>query len=161
MTPTSSECIPFGATPSLSNPTALVSDSDSVDDAFYSVSLPFAIGAFDVYDTIVFVSANAMVTLGRGTDDWSSTPLPADTVPEVSVFAYWSDLVYYGIPGHGVRYEVFNGPHGRQVTFEWRGLNFETKALRFHIQLSFYEDFPGRLNASFITTANKGDKVPL
>ncbi|KAI8663175.1 Peptidase s8 and s53 subtilisin kexin sedolisin [Fusarium keratoplasticum] len=157
MTPTTSECIPFGATPSLSNPTALVSDSQSVDDAFYSVSLPLAIGAFDVYDTNVFVSTNAMVTLGSGTRVWYSTPLPADTVPEVTVFAYWFDLVYRGFPGHGVRYEVFNGPQGRQVTFEWRGLNYATQTLRFHIQLSFYEDFPGRLNASFITTANKGE----
>ncbi|KAJ4189580.1 hypothetical protein NW759_016763 [Fusarium solani] len=157
MTPTTSECIPFGATPSLSNPTVLVSDSQSVDDDSYSVSLPFAIGAFDVYDTTVFVSTNAMVTLGSGTRVWYSRPLPADTVPEVTVFAYWFDLVYRGFPGHGVRYEIFNGPQGRQVTFEWRGLNYATQTLRFHIQLSFYEDFPGRLNASFITTANKGE----
>ncbi|KAH7267922.1 hypothetical protein B0J15DRAFT_357553, partial [Fusarium solani] len=149
--------IPFGATPSLSNPTVLVSDSQSVDDDSYSVSLPFAIGAFDVYDTTVFVSTNAMVTLGSGTRVWYSRPLPADTVPEVTVFAYWFDLVYRGFPGHGVRYEIFNGPQGRQVTFEWRGLNYATQTLRFHIQLSFYEDFPGRLNASFITTANKGE----
>ncbi|KAL6352174.1 hypothetical protein LRP88_14617 [Fusarium phalaenopsidis] len=110
MTPTTSDCIPFGATPSLSNPTVLVSDSQSVDDDSYSVSLPFAIGAFDVYDTTVFVSTNAMVTLGSGTRVWSSRPLPADTVPEVAVFAYWFDLVYRGFPGHGVRYEIFNGP---------------------------------------------------
>lgn len=156
-TPTTSECIPFGATPSLSDPTVLVSDSQSVDDDFYSVSLPFAIGAFDVYDTTVFVSTNAMVTLGSGTPVWYSRPLPDDSVPDLTVFAYWFDLVYLGSPGHGVRYEIFNGPQGRQVTFEWRGLNYATKTLRFHIQLSFYEDFPGRLNASFITTANKGE----
>ncbi|WAO91512.1 Hypothetical protein NCS54_00898700 [Fusarium falciforme] len=113
MTPTTSECIPFGATPSLNNPTVLVSDSQSVDDDSYSVSLPFTIGAFDVYDTTVFVSTNAMVSLGSGTRVWYSRPLPADTVPEVTVFAYWFDLVYRGFPGHGVRYEVFNGPQGR------------------------------------------------
>lgn len=71
--------------------------SRDVDDEFYELDLPFAIGAYGDYNTKVFLSTNGMITLGSGTAIYENNVLGFlnQYLPSVTIAGLFDDLYIY------------------------------------------------------------------
>ncbi|PTD02215.1 hypothetical protein FCULG_00012163 [Fusarium culmorum] len=103
----------------LLNPTPVFDDTDDHDNDIAEIVLPFDVARSD--QSTVYVSTNGFIGVGS---DLDSNPaenswLPTENIAPIAVCPYWSDLALIRRNGDTIVYEVFDGQHGMQATFEW------------------------------------------
>ncbi|KAF0635335.1 hypothetical protein FPSE5266_20382 [Fusarium pseudograminearum] len=105
-------------TVALLNPTPVFDDDIDHDDDLAAVVLPFNVASSD--QSTVYVSTNGFIGVGS---DLDTTPdnnrIPNENIAPIAVCPYWTDLSLIRRNGDTIAYEVFNGQHGMQATFEW------------------------------------------
>ncbi|CAG1962642.1 unnamed protein product [Fusarium graminearum] len=127
-------------TAALLNPTPVFDDSDDHDDDIAAVVLPFNVAYSD--QSTVYVSTNGFIGVGSDLDSnpGENSWLPTENIAPIAVCPYWSDLSLTRRNGDTIVYEVFDGQHGMQATFEW--IVTSSNGIRVHFSTTFYKDFP-------------------
>ncbi|CEI60206.1 unnamed protein product [Fusarium venenatum] len=148
-------------TVALLNPTPVIGNSVSLDDAVEAVVLPFDVAGSG--QSTVHVSENGVISVGsnNGASTYTNGELPSLRLPPIAVCPYWDDLFLYRNRLNVIVYEVFDGQHGTQATFEWvvGRYNFprdDTDRSLFHFTATFYKNFPQIFRFSYYTTADEG-----
>ncbi|RSL63415.1 hypothetical protein CEP54_005253 [Fusarium duplospermum] len=149
-------------TVALAQPTNIYDSSELWDDETMAVELPFEIGIQNARDSFVFVSPNGLLSLFGPSPDSDNRDLPYASLPPVSILPFWDNL-YFSETWHGVSYEVYPSTlGGREVTFEWVGYSVSVVADdTFHFAITFYENFPNRLDFKYYTTGDKGNSATI
>ncbi|KAH7209872.1 hypothetical protein DER44DRAFT_864472 [Fusarium oxysporum] len=145
----------------LANPTPIFGSGNTVDDDSRSVVPPFSIEVYGVGSTDVYVGSNGFVTLSGGSSSFNNGPLPAQSLPSISIMPYWDDLIIRGgTCNTGIYYDVYETDRGNTFTVEWQlgsiGLG---DAAGEHFSASFYEDFPGLVRFEYYQTARHGSSA--
>ncbi|KAH6991799.1 hypothetical protein EDB82DRAFT_565991 [Fusarium venenatum] len=148
-------------TVALLNPTPVIGNSVSLDDAVEAVVLPFDVAGSG--QSTVYVSENGVISVAsnNGASTYTNGELPSLRLPPIAVCPYWDDLFLYRNRLNVIVYEVFDGQHGTQATFEWvvGRYNFprdDTDRSLFHFTATFYKNFPQIFRFSYYTTADEG-----
>lgn len=147
---------------SLPTPITIAGDITSaprdVDDDFFQLTLPFAIGAYDNYNTTIYLSNNGFISLGSGTYAFANSALPARSLPDVALAVFWNDLYIYTGQPNGIFYEI-SGPVGtRNVTFEWYTADIFNDAYFYHFSATFFEDRQGIVVYKYYEMASAGNR---
>ncbi|OBS23203.1 hypothetical protein FPOA_03757 [Fusarium poae] len=152
-------------TVALLNPTPIFGNA-YYDDSVANIALPFNIAGSG--QSTVYVSTNGVISLGSGgyPAEPGNRPLPTQAIPGIAVCPYWDDFILDRSRGHSVAYEVFDGQHGTQATFEWvvgrylgpPGDDQNDDSL-FHFTATFYQNFPQIFRFSYYTTTDKGSSA--
>lgn len=101
--------------------------------------MPFPIGVFGGYGTNIFITTNGVISINQGSIEWRETTLPADVLPDVSILAYWDDLLIYPGTPQGIYYEITGTAPNRKVTFEFYHSHYLDNLQYFHFAMEFYE----------------------
>ncbi|WYZ44915.1 hypothetical protein EsH8_VIII_000231 [Colletotrichum jinshuiense] len=153
-TSTGTACVP---TVILPEPTTIFTAGD---DLWTPVTLPFPIGVFGAYDTVVYVSINGRLSLYEGTGNYLNGPLPDNQIPALSMLAFYDDLIVVIDTTQAVAYQVFGSdPGNRTVTFEWVTIDYDTTSEFYHFTASFQEALPGIVEFRYYTTVNEGSSA--
>lgn len=146
----------------LSSPTAIVGSlsgaASSYDDYYYTLTLPFAIGAYGQSSTEVSLSINGRICLGAADSaDWSNQPLPdSQLVPNTCVLAYFDDLYIYTDTQQGIYYDISGAVGAREVVFEYYVSHFAAPAEYYHFTVAFYEALPGVVDVKYYSVSDRG-----
>ncbi|KAH9905659.1 hypothetical protein F4778DRAFT_727071 [Xylariomycetidae sp. FL2044] len=144
----------------LSSPTPIVGSLDgatrSSDDDYFSLDLPFAIGAYGQLSTHVYLSINGRLSLTPAGYTWSNNALPDRDIPDLSVCGYYDDLYIYEGTQQGIYYDVTGLPGARTLVFEWYASHFGDSSQYYHFTMSFYESWPGVVDVVYYTTSDGG-----
>ncbi|QPC69390.1 hypothetical protein HYE68_000142 [Fusarium pseudograminearum] len=139
------------STVALLNPTPVFDDSDNHDDSIADVVLPFNVA--NSGQSTVYVSVNGLIAVGSDAviNSYENVELPTTRLPPIAVCPYWDDLSLIRENGDSIVYEVFNGQHGMQATFEWI-VTSSNAATSLHFTATFYKDFPQVTRFSYYST---------
>lgn len=134
----------------LSSPTTIVSGrTTSSDDNYYRLELPFAISAYGVSSSVVYLTDNSVLfwpgSSNNGGYDYTNYQLPYTTTSfgDAALFGLWDDLyVYYGT-NQGIYYDVTGAVGSRTVLFEFYTSAYGRSNEYYHFTITMYENNPG------------------
>ena len=152
-----------------------VSVTSTVDDATFTLALPFPITIYGVANTTVQVSSNGVSTrtrillplslakpcqiLGIGapiTTAYANAALPQYAIDSTGVFPFWDDLfISLGTP-QGIFYEVDGTAPSRSVTFEWYTSHYNNETYYAHFLISFWESMPNVTTIDYLNITDSG-----
>lgn len=139
---------------------ALSGASDSIDDVFKPIELPFAVSLYGHASTHVYVSDNGILSLDSGTSARSTIrwkPLPfRENIPPYSMFPFWADLMISKGKAHGVYYEVAGEAPNRSLTVEWYVTRYGQEKQYFHFDLSLEEARPSVVTFRYYDAKDEG-----
>lgn len=139
----------------------LIRLSPLVDDEYYELNLPFAIGAFGTYSTKVFLTTNGMVTLPTGTTIWDNDyyGFPSASLPNVVIAGLFDDLYIYQGSQQGIYYEIFGETGHRSIVFEIYMSAYQRRTEFYHFSMTFYEDQPGVALFKYYEVSRSGNSA--
>ncbi|KAK0644898.1 hypothetical protein DIS24_g8457 [Lasiodiplodia hormozganensis] len=136
----------------LSSPTTIVSGrTTSSDDNYYRLELPFAISAYGVSSSVVYLTDNSVLFWPSSDSsqnigwEYTNQPLPYSTSSfgSAALFGLWDDLyVYYGT-NQGIYYDVTGAVGSRTVLFEFYTSAFSRSNEYYHFTITMTENNPG------------------
>ncbi|KAL6918365.1 hypothetical protein FSST1_009860 [Fusarium sambucinum] len=155
ITTTGCDSVTALTTVGLLNPTPIFDDSVNQDGGAATVDLPFDVAGSGF--STVYVSTYGVVTVGSSSIDvtYFNSRIPTEGLPPVAICPYWDDSLLLPANSDAIVYEVFNGQHGRQATFEWLVSSGSGGGAN-HFTATFYEDFPDIFRFSYYTTVDQG-----
>ncbi|CAF0728673.1 unnamed protein product [Adineta steineri] len=115
----------------------------SVDDRFYTVTLPFNITLYNTTTDSVQVTTNGVLCFGKCDRIWTETALPAQEFSDATVFAYWDDLYVFANTSQGIYYEIQGNASNRTLIVEYYCSHYQQEMEYYHFQVIFFEDKPG------------------
>ncbi|KAM0544894.1 hypothetical protein ACHAO7_008553 [Fusarium culmorum] len=146
----------------LANPTSIFSSSEGkvFDDEQRTVVIPFDVGVFGASSSTLYVSVNGLLTLGRAPNTASfNAALPAQSLPEVAIMPYWSDLlVFPNLCGSGIAYEIYDTSRGQTFTVEYY-VGIYGNPVGEHFTVSLYKDYPGLVRYVYYKTSRHGSSA--
>ncbi|KAF5229145.1 hypothetical protein FAUST_10617 [Fusarium austroamericanum] len=146
----------------LANPTSIFSSSDGMvfDDEHGTVVIPFDVEVFGASSSTLHVSVNGLLTLGRAPSTASyNAALPAQSLPEVAIMPYWSDLlVFPNLCGSGIAYEIYDTSRGQKFTVEYYVGSYNNPVGE-HFTVSMYKDYPGLVRYVYYKTSMHGSSA--
>ncbi|CAG2011594.1 unnamed protein product, partial [Fusarium graminearum] len=154
-TTTGCDSVAVLSTVALLNPTPIFVDSSDHDDEAVEIVLPFDVARSG--QRKVYVSTNGVISVGSDVlaNNAGNVELPTDDLPPIALCAYWDDLILVSDEGNTIVYEVFDGQHGTQATFEWIVNSFQDGSL-VHFSATLYKDFPQVTRFSYYFTDGGG-----
>jgi glucose/arabinose dehydrogenase/PKD repeat protein len=100
------------------------------DDAFTSVTLPFAMPFYGQSYTTAWIDTNGMLSFGPlNGSSWNTGPIPsaaAPNTPNLAVYPFWADL--WVDASSSVRTQTIGAVPNRQFVIEWRNVRFYDNA---------------------------------
>lgn len=147
----------------LSSPTPLFGNLNGapydVDDTYYQLTLPFAIGAFGSYSTNVFLTTNGAISINSGSAEYRNDNygFPTNAMPDVTIAGLWDDLYIYQGTQQGLYYEIFGQTGSRSVVFEIYESAYMRSTEFYHFSITFYENQPGVTLFKYYTVSRNGD----
>ncbi|KAK3667348.1 hypothetical protein LTR22_001864 [Elasticomyces elasticus] len=133
-----------------------VSVASQVDDAKYTVTIPFAITVYDVASSTIGVSSNGILGLSAVTTDYANAVLPAYTINSVGVFPCWDDMIINVGAPQGIFYGVEGTAPNRAITFEWYCSQYNNVTFYYHFLVSFWENMPNVTTFDYLNMSNSG-----
>ncbi|KAK3658723.1 hypothetical protein LTR56_001594 [Elasticomyces elasticus] len=119
-----------------------VSVTSQVDDAVYTVTIPFALTVYGVASSTIQISSNGVLGLSAVTSDYANAALPQYTINSVGVFPCWDDLLIFQSTPQGIFYSVDGTAPARSITFEWYTSHYQNATYYYHFLVSFWENLP-------------------
>lgn len=95
------------------------------DDCATSLSIPFNINFYGNDYNFIYVSSNALITIGASNNVWTNVPMADGSTPLNALAVFWDDL-RTDIGADGVYYQFYNygtNNPNNHVTIEWRNVN--------------------------------------
>ncbi|KAK4895773.1 hypothetical protein LTR27_006255 [Elasticomyces elasticus] len=133
-----------------------VSVASQVDDAKYTVTIPFAITVYGVASSTIGVSSNGILGLSAVTTDYANAVLPAYTINSVGVFPCWDDMIINVGAPQGIFYGVEGTAPNRAITFEWYCSQYNNVTFYYHFLVSFWENMPNVTTFDYLNMSNSG-----
>ncbi len=92
------------------------------DDARYSFSLPFNFNFYGTNYTTVWVCTNGWLSFGSdpGTNASSNTSIPAASIPNQAVFAFWDNLNLVASDNANIYYKNFGTTPNQYSVITWK-----------------------------------------
>jgi hypothetical protein len=161
-----SECAEFPTTCGGSSSAQLLAGSftnfgSNIDDAYYTVQLPFPVCIYDTCSTTVHPSTNGLITLGNfGTTVWTNQPISSAGFSDPTLFVYWDDLYLFSGKRHYMSYSVCGSQGHRTVTFDWHLAHYQEDSNKlYRFSATFYEDNSKRINLRYFSTSDRGNSA--
>ncbi|RDW58609.1 hypothetical protein BP6252_13085 [Coleophoma cylindrospora] len=144
----------------LASPTAIVGSlqgsPDNYDDPYFSLTVPFPIGAYGSYSTSVSLSINGRLCIGDDSGAYANAALPDTGLPNTCVLGYYDDLYIYQGTQQGIYYEVTGAIGSRKLVFEYYVSHYQQPYQYYHFTMSFYEATPGVTDVVYYSVSDFG-----
>ncbi|GIK05625.1 hypothetical protein Aspvir_009738 [Aspergillus viridinutans] len=149
----------------LRNPIAIVGSlrgaTESIDDKWFPLELPFAVSLFNQCTNKVFVTDNGILSLdsagGTGEQQRTGQVLPFyDQIAPYSMFPFWTDLKICEGKPHGIYYEIVGQPGSRSLTVEWYVTRYSKEDQYFHFNMRIDEAHPNIVTYQYYDAVDKG-----
>lgn len=134
------------------------SSSQSIDDGYFTVDLPFQICIYGTFSTRVNPSNNGLITLGDyGVADFFNYNIP-NYMSGAVLMAFWDDLFIVRGKQHYMDYSLCGDAGHRTVTFDWRVTYCcdSTGNAIYRFSATFFENHPGRVRLNYFCTPDQG-----
>ncbi|KAI7157745.1 glycoside hydrolase [Hortaea werneckii] len=147
----------------LSSPTPIVGSlagaDNNYDDYFYELDLPFAIGAYGLENTHVYLSINGRVSLGGDSSYYTNAALYDPNLSQtstVSILGFFDDLYIYRGTQQGIYYQVTGEIGSRQLVFEYYTSHYQAPQEYYHFTMTFYEGQNGVVDVKYYSISDQG-----
>ncbi|KKY20496.1 putative carbohydrate-bindinglike protein [Diplodia seriata] len=135
----------------LSSPTTIVSGRNTYsDDNYYRLELPFAITAYGLSSTVVYLTDNSVLFWPSSSGynvgwEYTNQPLPYSTSSfgDAALFGLWDDLYVYQGTNQGIYYDVTGAVGDRTVVFEFYTSAYGRSTEFYHFTITMTEANPG------------------
>ncbi|XP_014555675.1 hypothetical protein COCVIDRAFT_38548 [Bipolaris victoriae FI3] len=134
------------------------SSSQSIDDGYFTVDLPFQICIYGTFSTRVNPSSNGLITLGDyGVADFFNYNIP-NYMSGAVLMAIWDDLFIARGKQHCMDYSLCGDAGHCTVTFDWRVTYCcdSTGNAIYIFSATFFENHPGRVRLNYFGTPDQG-----
>ncbi|KAF5233114.1 hypothetical protein FAUST_8349 [Fusarium austroamericanum] len=146
-------------TVALLNPTPVFDYENGPLNEAVEIILPFNVA--NTGATSVYVTTNGVISVGSDTGGDVLSPLneqlPTDQLSLIAICPYWDGFLPDYTRGDTIVYEVFEGQHGTQATFEW--IVGKDNDDVFHFSATLYKNHPGTFKFAYYTTPEKGSSA--
>lgn len=145
----------------LANPTPILGSLSGaprdIDDEYFHLDLPFAIGAFGKTSSSIWLEVNGCVSLEAGFGTYVNTALPASSIySDTTLLGYWDDLYIYRGTQQGIYYDVTGEIGSRELKFEFYTSAFVRPTEYFHFIMTFYENQVGVVKYKYYDISYSG-----
>lgn len=145
----------------LANPTPLIGSLSGaprdVDDEYFHLDLPFAIGAFGKTSSSIWLEVNGCVSLETGFGAYTNYGLPSSAVgSDTTLLGYWDDLYIYRGTQQGIYYDITGEVGSRELKFEFYTSAYVRPTEYFHFIMTFYENQVGVVKYKYYDVSYSG-----
>ncbi|CAF3834363.1 unnamed protein product [Rotaria magnacalcarata] len=111
----------------------------SIDDAYYTMTLPISPTIYGCTTSTVFVTSNGILCLGSCSASYTNTNLPTNSFGGPTAFGYWDDLMIYAGTSQSVYYSVSGTSPNQLATFEYYMSHYGQPTQYYHFQILLYK----------------------
>ncbi|KAI7352702.1 hypothetical protein KC354_g11875 [Hortaea werneckii] len=151
----------FSKNVALRTPTVVAGSTTSatanVDDALFTVNMPFAVSLYGVASTTITVSSNGILAVASPvTTAYNNAALPQYSVCGTGLLAFWDDLIINSGRTQGIFWSSEGKPPSRSITFEFYESKYQAPDTYAHFLVSFWENLPGIATIDFLNITDGG-----
>ncbi|KAI7142866.1 hypothetical protein KC344_g6818 [Hortaea werneckii] len=145
----------------LRTPTVVAGSTTSatanVDDALFTVNMPFAVSLYGVASTTITVSSNGILAVASPvTTAYNNAALPQYSVCGTGLLAFWDDLIINSGRTQGIFWSSEGKSPSRSITFEFYESKYQAPDTYAHFLVSFWENLPGIATIDFLNITDGG-----
>ncbi|KAI7497369.1 hypothetical protein KC367_g5956 [Hortaea werneckii] len=158
---TSNIVLKFSKNVALRTPTVVAGSTTSatanVDDALFTVNMPFAVSLYGVASTTITVSSNGILAVASPvTTAYNNAALPQYSVCGTGLLAFWDDLIINSGRTQGIFWSSEGKSPSRSITFEFYESKYQAPDTYAHFLVSFWENLPGIATIDFLNITDGG-----
>ncbi len=119
--------------------TQLVTRAGTLDQGWYTTTLPFNFVFYGNVYTTVYPTTNGLLTFGAGSSASTNTGIPTTTTPNNYIGCFWDDLTINIVATEGISYEVQGTAPNQVVIYSYAIENYAASGVPYVFQTLLFE----------------------
>ncbi|CAF4073163.1 unnamed protein product [Rotaria sp. Silwood2] len=128
----------------------------SVDDKYFTISVPFNITLYNTTTTSITVTTNGVICLQSCSTTFTETALPTSAFSGATILPYWDDLYIFANTSQGIYYDKQGNTPNRTFIIEYYCSHYQQSTDYYNFQVVFFENMPGIVQFIYYEVTDEG-----
>ncbi|CAF2474955.1 unnamed protein product [Rotaria sp. Silwood2] len=128
----------------------------SVDDKYFTISVPFNITLYNTTTTSITVTTNGVICLQSCSTTFTETALPTSAFSGATILPYWDDLYIFVNTSQGIYFDKQGNTPNRTFIIEYYCSHYQQSTDYYNFQVVFFENMPGIVQFIYYEVTDEG-----
>ncbi|CAF3485076.1 unnamed protein product [Rotaria sp. Silwood1] len=128
----------------------------SVDDKYFTITVPFNITLYNTTTTSITVTTNGVICLQTCSTTFTETALPTSAFSGATILPYWDDLYIYANTSQGIYYQKQGNAPNQTFIVEYYCSHYQQSTDYYNFQVIFFENMPGVVQFIYYEVTDEG-----
>ncbi|CAF1080752.1 unnamed protein product [Rotaria sordida] len=146
----------LGLSLGLGLPFLIASVNGSIDDKYFTITIPFNITLYNTTTTSVTITINGVICLRSCSTTFIETAFPTSAFSDATILTYWNDLYIYANASQGIYYKKQGNTPKRNFITEYHCSHYQQSTDYYNFQVIFFENMPGVVQFIYYEVIDEG-----